>query len=568
MINGAWNGRSYREAGFACKKSFRNARWAIRRIARAAGMVVPRLAPPIPLGDPFEPLEQTLNKYDKPAVGHFVAWCRQLGLWPPDVKDPVLIAYQSHLMTHMVGKRPDHVIRLIARLWNDTARREPSWPQTKLSAPSLHECYTLPFTAYPLSFQNAVAALAAWMSGTRRRTDPGRRAGRKRAMRPATVKLHLYSLRSAAWALVAEGWDPVSITDLDCLITNMETILVCYEERARTKQQALPEADRVPNPLGTTAQTHNIGKTLVMIAKYREVSSETLKALKALAAEFRVPPLSKPTLKNRRRIDQFLNDRTKLKDLMRLPRKLMDEALALRDQSSEALRQAGQTNGHEAARLTHKATGLTREAAYRAREAVAIGILCRIPLRIKNLHEIRIGTNLQFAGGDSTIVTLCFTEAETKNVIDLQFYVGPRLYVLLRTYIDFFLAFFAAKSADFDENHWLFPSGGHLRGSGPLSIDRLREIIVRTVAENVGATINPHLFRALAVALALEHSPDALEHCRQLLGDNSLTIVLRHYSMMKEMEAARRQSSFVDAEEDRLARAPAPRPLQRVGRRP
>jgi integrase len=153
-------------------------------------------------------------------------------------------------------------------------------------------------------------------------------------------------------------------------------------------------------------------------------------------------------------------------------------------------------------------------------------------------------------------------------VIDLQFYVGPRLYVLLRTYIDFFLAFFAAKSADFDENHWLFPSGGHLRGSGPLSIDRLREIIVRTVAENVGATINPHLFRALAVALALEHSPDALEHCRQLLGDNSLTIVLRHYSMMKEMEAARRQSSFVDAEEDRLARAPAPRPLQRVGRRP
>jgi len=570
MINAAWKGRSYRAAGFACKKSFRNARWAIRHIGRAAGMVIPRLAPPIPPGDPFEPLEQTLNKYDKPAVGHFAAWCRQVGLSPPDVTDAVLIAYRTHMINHMVGKRPDDVIRLIAKLWNSTTRREASWPQTTLSAPSLHECYTLPFTAYPISFQNAVAALEAWMSGTKRRNAPGRRAGRKRALRPSTVRLHLYCIRSAAWALVAEGRDPASITDPGCLVTeaNAETILEYYEERAKAKQQALPEADRVPNPLGTTAQTHNIGKTLVMIARHREVSPEALKALKVLAAEFHVPPLSKPTLKNRRRINQFLSDRARLKRLMRLPRALMDEALALRDQSSEALRQASETNGDEAARLAHKAVVLTREAAYRAREAVAVGILCRIPLRIKNLHEIRIGTNLLFTGGNSTIVTLCFTEAETKNAIDLQFYVGPRLHALLRTYIDFFLPFFAARSADFEENHWLFPSGGHRRGSGPLSIDQLRDIIVRTVAENVGATINPHLFRALAVTLALEHSPDALEHCRQLLGDKSLTIVLRHYALMKEMDAARRQSIFVDAEEDRLSQTPAPRLLQRGGCRP
>jgi integrase len=470
----------------------------------------------------------------------------------------------------MVGKRPDDVIRLIAKLWNRTAQREASWPQTALSAPSLHECYTLPFTAYPISFQNAVAALEVWMSGTKRRNTPGRRTGRKRALRPTTVKLHLYSIRSAAWALVAEGKDPVSITDLDCLVTeaNAETILEYYEERAKAKQQALPEADRIPNPLGTTAQSHTIGKTLVMIAQYCEISPETLTALKILAAEFRVPAPSKPTLKNRRRMNQFLNDRAKLKDLMRLPRKLMDEALALRDQSSEALRQAGQTIGDEAAQIIHKAAGLAREAAYRAREAVAVGILCRIPLRIKNLHEIRIGTNLLFTGGNSNIVTLCFTEAETKNEIDLQFYVGPRLHALLRAYIDFFLPFFAAKSADFEENHWLFPSGGHRRGSGPLSIDQLREIIVRTVAENVGATIHPHLFRSLAVTLALEHSPDALDHCRQLLGDKSLTIVLRHYAMMKEMEAARRQSGFVDAEEDRLSQVLTPRPLHRGGRRP
>jgi integrase len=389
-------------------------------------------------------------------------------------------------------------------------------------------------------------------------------------MRPATIMLHHYGIRAAAYALVAEGRDPASITDLGCLVTeaNMESILVYYEQRAKAKQQALPEADRVANPLGTTVQTHNIGKTLVMIAQYREVPSETLKALKALAADFRVPPLSKPTLKNRTRMNQFLNDREKLKCLMRLPRKLMDEALALRDQSADVERQAGLASGREAARLTHRAAILAREAAYRARESIAIGILCRIPLRIKNEHEIRIGTNLRFTAGNSNIVTLSFTEAETKNRIDLEFYVGPRLHLLLLTYIDHFLPFFAANSADFDKKRWLFPSGGHRPGSGPLSIGRLRKIIVRTVAENVGAAIHPHLFRALAVTVALEHSPDALEHCRLLLGDKSLTIVLRHYAMMKEMDAARRQSSFVDAEEDRLSRTPAPLPLQRGGRRP
>jgi integrase len=153
-------------------------------------------------------------------------------------------------------------------------------------------------------------------------------------------------------------------------------------------------------------------------------------------------------------------------------------------------------------------------------------------------------------GGNPTSSPSDSLEAETKNRIDLEFYVGPRLHALLRTYIDYFLPFFAADSTDFDENHWLFPSGGNRRG--PLSIGRLRKIITRTVAEYVGATVHPHLFRALTVTLALEHSPDALDHCRRLLGDKSLTIVLRHYNMMREMDAARRQSAFVDAEEDRL----------------
>jgi integrase len=563
LINAAWKGRSYRAAGFTSKSAFRNARWAVRHIGRVAGTVLPCFAPPLLPSDPFEPLLQTANKYDKTTTRLFAAWCRERGLCPGDINDDALLAYEAYMLAHMVGRKAGEVIRLIARLWNDTARRDPAWSQTKLSAPSGVTPPFPPFTAYPVTLQEHIAGFKAWMAGTRRRRSPDRRPGRKRAARPATIINVLGNIRLALGALVAGGRDPMSLTDLGCLMNepDLEAILLFHEKRAEAKQQALPEADRI-----APALPYAIGAVLLMIAqRYCELPAETLKPLREIVGDFRRPSLGKPTWKNRGRVNELIHDRIKLRLLMRLPATLMKKALELHEESARTLLRADQTAGSEAARLTRKAVGLATQAAYLAREAVAIGILCRIPLRIKNLDEIRIGTNLRFTGGRSDIVTLNFIVDETKNRIDLEFYIGPRLHALLQTYIAHFLPFFAADSADRNENRWLFPSGDGR--PGPLSIGRLRTIIVRTVADNVGVTINPHLFRALAVTLALEHSPDALDHCRQLLGDKSLTVVLRHYAMTQEKEAARRQSAFVDAEEDRLLQLSAPSSTPRRGRR-
>jgi hypothetical protein len=251
MINLAWKGRSYRAAGFASKSAFRNARWAIRRIGRVAGTVLPRFAPPILSDDPFQPLLQTANKYDKPITRLFAAWCREAGLCPGDVDDAALRAYQAYVLTHLVGKKADEIIRLLARLWTDTALRDPAWPQAKLSAPSLVTPPSPPFTAYPISLQEDIAAFRAWMAGTRRRRLPHPRPGTKRAMRPASITNMLTCIPLALWALVAGGRDPASIIDLGCLVSepNMEAILLYHEDRAKAKQQALHEAEWVGSAL-------------------------------------------------------------------------------------------------------------------------------------------------------------------------------------------------------------------------------------------------------------------------------------------------------------------------------
>lgn len=62
---------------------------------------------------------------------------------------------------------------------------------------------------------------------------------------------------------------------------------------------------------------------------------------------------------------------------------------------------------------------------------------------------------------------------------------------------------------------WLFPSGGGR--SGHLTTGTARKIIARTIHDHVGATVNPHLFRALAVKFCLERPPGLLEQ-RLLLG--------------------------------------------------
>jgi hypothetical protein len=88
---------------------------------------------------------------------------------------------------------------------------------------------------------------------------------------------------------------------------------------------------------------------------------------------------------------------------------------------------------------------------------------------------------------------------------------------------------------------------------GPLSSSQVRNLLNTTMAERVGVKFHPHLFRSLAIKLSLDHTPEGLEHGRQLLGDKSDHVVMAHYVPNRMKQAAARQDQLVNEMADRLA---------------
>jgi hypothetical protein len=495
----------------------------MRRIGRELGLVASHRAPELPTDTPYAPLLAVADEFQLASVRRFAARMLQQGRLPGDVIDDDLRDYGTYLETEMVGVQVKPMLRRIIQLWRRAAVANPDWPQIPPKLDCEAKPFNPPFSAYSVSLQNEIADIRRWMEGRAGPFDTGAR----KPLRAPTIKLRLTYIRLILGQHVSLGNDFHSVTSLRDLLSKeiMQPILQSIWQLGRTRQQAVPEAQREHNPNGTNGQTDAAGVTLVMLAAYFDVAPDRLKELQWLAKRMRKPPMKAMSRKNRQRIDQFLDPVSRAR-LLNLPATLMAEAMELRERQPA-----------EAARL--------------ARTAIFFAIELRIPLRIKNLHTCRLGHNLRFAGGGSPIATLSFQAHEMKNDDDIEFGIRGRLCKALQTYIELFLPFFAATSPDFADKQWLFPAGDGK--AGPLSSSQVRKSIIDTVAERVGAEFHPHLFRSLAVVFCLERDPAGLEHCRQLLGDKSMQVILIHYAAVRTKQAAERQDRLVNEEADRLA---------------
>ena len=197
--------------------------------------------------------------------------------------------------------------------------------------------------------------------------------------------MRLYYVVAGASILVLGGRQASTITSLADLVTEdlFRRILQFYWDRSAARRICkgeITEDDLNDPAAGNSGLTENMSKTLLQVAKYWcQVEPSQLKALAALAQAVRRPKQTGITIKNSNCLAQ-LDDPAKLRELLGLPKTLMDLAESIRDRRPV-----------EAARLA----GL----------AAAIELLLNIPLRLRNLARLRIGINLKYTGARGGLIS-------------------------------------------------------------------------------------------------------------------------------------------------------------------
>lgn len=486
----------------------------LRRIMRRVGLIEALPSEPELLSTRWSELLARLDPlvYCLGSLSGFARWCHANGIAPEQVSRETLVRYETFVRTRTLHSEVPRLVGKLTKGWREAAKVLRDWPQGPLVAPPRREIVTLPFSDFPVSFQQEIAAWCERLQGTGPRS-PFRGDGPRRPLRRSSVKSRRYNLRQAASALVRLGRDPATITSLADLVDEVafEAILQFYWDRAvaaRTLAEGQP-----PRELQGTAQTTAIATALMSVARYHcKLEGDTLVRLRNMARDVTAPVQGQLSQKNRDRLRQFDDPVIRAK-LLHLPERLMRQA------EGPGLRPC------EAARL--------------ARVAAAIELLLHIPLRNGNLSELRLGVNLRYGDArQERISHLVFTPDQMKNRYLGEWAIGPELSAFLHRYIRVFRPILATAGGD-----CLFPAGFGEEGS--LSPIAMAQSINKIIAEEVGAIVNPHLFRCLCARFILEHSPHALEDIRLLLGDKSLRVVLAHYAAVEPSHACRRHDEML-----------------------
>jgi integrase len=443
----------------------------------------------------------------------FAAWCERDGIAPRDVNAAVLKRFEHYITNHTLRADIPGLIRGVAKAWRVAQSTITDLPNGVLQAPARRQRYVMALTDFSESFQRDVTSFEARLSG-KGRNGPFRGNGPARLLRPSSIKSRVFSIRQAATALVLSGWSVESILSLGDLVTEQaaEAILIFYWQRAKTARVARRDfatVDDVPTEAGVTEMTGQIAHTLTMIARHHcGLPEPQLKALGQMADDMTPPHATEISPKNRARVRQF--DDPKLRfDLLRLPSRLLKNA-----------------QDPDSGRLRHRAV--------LARTAIGIELLLHTPLRLENLVSLRFGAHLRHEGSQQGRIThLAIPANEMKNARAFENIIAPDLAAKIARYRKLFHPELAPGGSDF-----LFPAGRGMQGH--ISKGAMSSQIISTVEKEVGARVNPHLFRHLVVRFTLEDDPGGLEDARQLLGDKSEGIVLAHYSSVEPAAAARR----------------------------
>jgi integrase len=439
-------------------------------------------------------------------LSRFITWCSGQGIAPAQVDDVVMTCFRAALGTDTLVPDPNDCHRRSARLWNEAVARVPSWPARPIVVPDYHQPRTtLREQDLPASFGADLRRHLEWAAGT----DPLAEPTPAKAMAPRTLRLRRTQLLLAASRLVASGRDPGSITGLSVLVEPeaVKTILRSY----------------LSGPGKPTEFTGGMAITLVSVAAHWVRVDETqLTALQAIKRRLGSTKVAL-TEKNRATLRQ-LDDPAVLGRLLELPERL----------AAEARQMASRPRAAVAMQL-----------------AVAITLLLHAPLRMANLHALRLDRHLSRPGGSKRPWLISIPAAEATNGERIDYELAGGAAVLLDRYLARFRPALVKGECPF-----LFPGED---GRGCKDQGTLSQQLIEIIETRVGIRLTPHQFRHLAARLLLRAAPGAFGAAQQLLGHKHLKTTTAFYAGIDTLTAGRQYDRILEATRAQLPRRPSRR---------
>jgi integrase len=254
----------------------------------------------------------------------------------------------------------------------------------------------------------------------------------------------------------------------------------------------------------------DLARTLIEIARrWVKVDTSVLEELKRLAGK--VPaPLPGLTDKNKTALRQF-DDPDNLRRLFEFSSRLWAEV--------------------------KRETSPTFRTLVKAQAAIAVGILCYMPIRPQNLWALKFDEHIFLHEGPGSISSLELSPSEVKNRTEIAFDIPPHLAKMLLEYRNRI----APKVIGRRPDRLFVKADGTAKNQWAVSW------LIRTyLRKRAGLKLSPHQFRHLGAKVILDAEPGNFETARQLLGHKSVGTTFSAYLGISSRRAARHHQHLLE----------------------
>jgi len=412
---------------------------------------------------------------------------------PEQINDAVIDNFIAAVRDGSLHRKPNDLHRMVSRIWNEVAQK-PGRNLQPVAVPSFRPpVKRIEWMLLADVLRNEVGEYLAWCGGS----DSFAVDARSRALGPQTLKLRRDQIHAGVTALVESGVKPSAIRSLADLFSpeNFTRILRRRHETVGGRENSF---------------NGDLARALIQIAReWVNVDAGVLAQLRQLAGK--VPrPAPGLTAKNKRFLRQF-DDPAVLQRLHDLPKRLWTE-----------IKRDGKQNQRTLAK---------------AQVALAVAILCYMPVRLQNLTALTFDVHLFLRDGARATSSLELSAGEVKNRTELAFDIPSHVAKMLLEYRNSI----APKIIGHRPERLFVTIDGTPKSHATLAC------LIRTyLKRRAGIVISAHQFRHLSAKILLDAEPGSFETVRQLLGHKNLRMTVGAYAGIDSRRAARHHQRLVE----------------------